>query len=100
MDPTITKYKANILYTKPENLFNQCILNPENIFLENELNFDIDKIKIESNTINIKYIENQDNKYNIEVLLNLMDNTNLQIGYYKYVENSSNEVIDEFLVFY
>lgn len=77
----------------------RCIEKKENSLLSDEIGISLNDLKVEKDSIKIKFLKIEQNTFSIEIKLNLSWKA-LDIGYYTLELNNKNKEIDNFLVFY
>lgn len=87
------------LYLKAKLSFNECILNPDNDHLNNEINTSISEITLKEDFIRLQFFEHETEQFMIEVKLKLISADNNLIGSYSYYENEERTPLDDFLIF-
>lgn len=79
--------------------YNQCVFSKENDFLELEIPCSLNDLKINKEIIKLIYEIDEFKITNIEIILLLFYEENV-IGEYKYIEDDSGNIIDDYLIFY
>jgi len=87
------------LYSKARLAFNKCILNPDNVFLKDEINIPINDIILMEDFVCVKFRKYEINTFVIEVKLQLISPDNRLIGKYFYYENEKGAPVDDSLIF-
>lgn len=87
------------LYLKAKRSFNECILNPENDYLKDEIDIQIDEIIPVEDFIRVQFFKYDLDKFVIEVKLRLISQDNRLIGRYLYYEDETHTPLDDSLIF-
>lgn len=87
------------LYLKAKLSFNECILNPDNNYLKEEIDIPIDEISLVEDFIRVQFFKNNIDKFVVEVGLKLISQDNRSIGRYFYYEDEKNTPLDDSLIF-
>ncbi|MDY0907113.1 hypothetical protein [Pedobacter sp. CFBP9032] len=87
------------LYLKAKLSFNECILNPDNDYLKDEIDIQIDEIILVEDFIRFQFFKCNIDKFVIEVKLQLISQDNRLIGRYLYYEDEKNTPLDDSLIF-
>jgi hypothetical protein len=95
----ITEQDLALLYEKARKSFLQCISNPDNAYLQDEVNIPLEQIVAQGATVKAVFLEQSNHLYAMEVCLVLHAKEDV-IGRYDYSENEAGEPIEDGLVFY
>ena len=87
------------LYLKAKLSYHECILNPDNNYLKDEIDIQIDEINLVEDFIRVQFFKNNIDKFVVEVKLNLVSKDNRSIGRYFYYEDEKNKPLDDSLIF-
>lgn len=87
------------LYLKANLFFNKCILNPDNDYLKDEFDIQMDEIILVEDYIRVQFFKYDIDKFIIEVKLVLISKDNHVIGRYFYYEDEKRIPLDDSLVF-
>lgn len=87
------------LYLKAKLSFKECILNPDNDHLNNELNIPLREIVLKESFIRLQFFEHETEKFIVEVKLKLISPDHNLIGSYSYYEDEEKTPLDDFLIF-
>lgn len=87
------------LYLRAKLSFSECVLNPENDYLQDEINISIDKIILKEDFIRLQFFEHQVDKFTAEVKLQLISPDNTLVGRYYYYEDEKKTALDDSLIF-
>lgn len=87
------------LYLKAKLSFNECILNPNNNYLKDEIDIQIDEVSLVEDFIRLQFFKNNIDKFVVEVKLKLISQDNRSIGTYFYYEDEKNTPLDDSLIF-
>lgn len=90
----------NELYLKAKLSFKECILNPDNDYLKDEINIQINEITLIEDSIHLEFSKHEIDKFVIEVKLQLISPDNHLLGKYSYYEDEKEIPLDDNLVFY
>lgn len=90
---------VNQFYAKANKLFKRCLLNEENIYLQEEIDVPLNLIITQNDCITIKFPFEDNEVYIIETKITLLSQKNEELGWYSYLEDENGNVIDDFLVF-
>ena len=99
MKITSIQQDLSLLYNRAKKKFEDCIGNEDNEFLKVEVGIPLDDIIIIEKDIKIVFSKRDFEYYLFEVSLMLFDK-NKEIGKYLYIENQSENAIDDSLIFY
>lgn len=87
------------LYLKAKFSFNECILNPENDYLKNEINIQMDEIILVEDFIRVQFFKDEMDEFIIEVKLLLTSRNDHLLGRYFYYEDEKGTPLNDSLVF-
>lgn len=87
------------LYQKARNSFKDCIADVNNSFLREEIDFQIEEIRLVDDYISFKFFKAETNHFLIEVKLRLFSPGNIMIGKYFYYEDENGMSVDDSLIF-
>lgn len=87
------------LYLKAKLSFNKCILNPDNDYLKDEIDVQMDEIILVEDFIRVQFFKYDVDKFVIEVKLVLISKDSRVIGRYFYYEDEKKIPLDDSLVF-
>lgn len=93
------------LYLRAKHSFNECVLNPDNDFLKDEINTSVSEITLKDDFIRLRFFEdededqNQNERFVVEVKLQLISADHLLIGRYYYYEDERKTPLDDRLIF-
>ncbi len=87
------------LYLKAKLSFNECIFNPDNNYLKDEIDIQIDEFILVEDFIRLQFFKNNIDKFVVEVKLKLISQDNHSIGSYFYYEDEENRPLDDSLIF-
>ncbi|MNJ91617.1 hypothetical protein D3C87_92700 [compost metagenome] len=87
------------LYLKAKLSFDKCISNPDNNYLKDEIDVQIDEIILMEDFIRVQFFQRKLDKFVIEVKLQLISKDNRLIGSYFYYEDEKNTPLDDSLIF-
>ncbi len=89
----------NDFYIKAKLAFNDCITNPENLFLQQEVNVPLKEIILQDEFVQVKFLKHETDEYVIEVNFSLICTDGDSIAKYSYYENEKGIALDDCLVF-
>jgi len=87
------------LYLKAKLSFKECISNPDNSYLQDEIDVQIDEIILMEEFIRVQFFKHDITKFIIEVKLQLISQDSRLIGRYFYYEDEKRTPLDDSLVF-
>jgi|GEM_PF-6059501 len=87
------------LYSKARLAFNKCILNPDNDYLKDEINIQINDIILMDDFVRVKFFKHEIDTFVIEVKLQLISPDKRLIGKYFYYEDETGAPVDDSLIF-
>ena len=87
------------LYMKAKLSFKECIVNPDNNYLNNEIDSHLDEIILLEDFISLKFVEYKLDKFVAEVKFLLTSKEGRLIGHYFYYEDEKSIPIDDKLIF-
>ena len=99
MRKNLNEIDLDTQYSKAKAAFEECIANEDNKFLNEEIEMSVSKLITKNESVKITFFGSDNNQYLVETLLLLFKPNDEKIGYYCYLENESEEVVDDFLVF-
>jgi hypothetical protein len=99
MDTRLDQINLDVQYLKAKAGFEKCVMNPNNEFLNKEINISVSKLITKNESVKIQFSGNDKNHYIVKTLLLLFTPSDEKIGYYCYHEDQNEEVIDDYLVF-
>jgi hypothetical protein len=98
MNFSISKQELTKLYDKARKMYNECISNHDNAYLNEEITIPIEQIKLRNSEIKIVFSQDNNELYWYEIVLTLWDVS--AIGRYTYMEDDQGNMIDDILVFF
>jgi hypothetical protein len=99
MKTRLDQINLDVQYSKAKTAFGECITNPDNAYLNEEIDIPLSKIIIKNESVKIQFSGSDKNHYIVETLLLLSTPIGEKIGYYCYHENENEEVVDDYFVF-
>ena len=87
------------LYLRAKGSYYECILDPSNDFLKNEIDVPIAEITLIEQHIRVQFLKYEVNNLIVEVKLLMARPDNTILGYYAYHEDENQVCVDDFLVF-
>lgn len=99
MNTRLDQINLDVQYSKAKAAFEQCITNPDNEYLNEEIDIPISEIITKNESVKIQFSGSNKNHYIVETLLLLLTPNDEKIGYYCYHENENEEAVDDYLVF-
>lgn len=88
------------LFVRGRTSFHQCIFNPDNDQLKNELDIGLDEIVLKEDFISFRFDSFEVDLYVVIVSFRLYSPDGHYVGKYEYHQNGQNVFIDDKLVFY
>lgn len=95
----IEQINLDAQYSKAKASFEGCITNPENEYLNEEIEIPFSEIVTKEESVRITFSGSDKGRYIVETLLLLFTPNNEKIGYYRLHEDESEKVVDDYLVF-
>ena len=99
MSTRLDRINLDVQYSKAKAGFDGCITNPNNEYLNEQIEIPVSKIITKNESVKIQFSGNDRNHYIVETLLLLFTPNDEKIGYYCYHEDENEEYQDEYLVF-
>jgi hypothetical protein len=96
---SIEQINLDTQYSKAKAGFEGCITNPENEYLNEEIDIPISEIVAKKESVKITFSGSEKSHYIVETLLLLFTPNDEKIGYYCLHEDESGKVVDDYLVF-
>lgn len=86
-------------YKMAFNGFKKCISNDENMFLKNEVDFELDQLKTKDEKVLFEFSNLNSKDYIVEIVIGIFDpDLRNKIGSYHFYTNQNNERVDDKLV--
>jgi hypothetical protein len=99
MNTRLDQINLDFQYSKAKTAFEECITNPDNAYLNEEIDISVSEIITKNESVKIQFSGSDKNHYIVETLLLLFTPSGEKIGYYCYHEDENEEVVDDYLVF-
>ena len=99
MNTRLDQINLDVQFSKAKAAFEECINNPEDEYLSEEIDIPVSEIITKNESVKIQFSENDKNHYVVETLLLLFTPSDEKIGYYCLHEDEDEEVVDDYLVF-
>ncbi|WP_316838584.1 hypothetical protein [Pedobacter gandavensis] len=87
------------LYLRARLSYSECVLNPDNDYLQDEIDTPIDEIILKEDAICLQFSEHEIDRFTVEVKLQLTSADNHLIGNYFYYEDEKEIPLDDRLIF-
>lgn len=99
MKTRLDQINLDVQYSKAKTAFEEFITNPDNAYLNEEIDIPVSEIITKNESVKIQFSGSDKNHYIVETRLLLFTSNDEKIGYYCYHENENEEVVDDYLVF-
>lgn len=99
MNTRLDQINLDVQYSKAKAAFEELFTNPDNEYLNEEIDIPVSEIVTKNESVTIQFSGNDKNHYIVETLLLLFTLSDEKIGYYCYHEDENEEVVDDYLLF-